>query len=437
MKNNKFPKVLGTGKGVVMLNNAATTTPFVSTMKVVNEYLKEYGALHRGAGPYANKTYNTATEAQALIRKFISASSEHGLLFTQNTSAAVNLFIRLLDLKKEDIILTSSIEHTSNNLPYSYNSKAKVIYVNAFKDGSIDYDDLEKKATKYADNLKLIAITGASNLTGYIPNIERVANIAHKNGAKLFVDAAQLAPHRPIDMQKSHIDALAFSAHKVYAPFGIGVLALEKSILDRSPVDPGGGSIDMLSDNSGALWASLESRHQTGTWNVTGIVALGESCRVIMDLGWEKILQHEKEIVGYAAKRLKEVSGIIFYVDPEKYVSENRIGTFVFNLPGIHHALLSAILDQEYNIETRAGTICNHKLVRRWFDIGDEKQIEIENEIKKGNKLASYGIVRASIGIHNTKKDIDALVNALINIQKNGPKNQYKAIPEEETFTKI
>jgi len=436
MKNVKLPKVLGSGKEVVMLNNAATTAPFLNTLKEVNNYLKEYGALHRGAGPYANKTYNKAKEAQDNIKKFINAKEETCLIFTYNTSGAINSFIKLLNLNKTDIILTSSIEHTSNNLPYKYNSKAKVIYVDTFNDGSIDFNDLEKKATKYSSNLKLIAITGASNMTGYIPDIKKISNIAHKNNALLFVDAAQLAPHRKIDMKNCNIDALAFSAHKVYAPFGLGVLAVSKSVLDRSPVDPGGGSIDMVSDNS-IVWAPVSSRHQTGTWNVTGIVALGSSCRQIMEIGWNKIIKHERDLIKYTVKEIKKVPELVSYIELDKYIKEDRIGTFVFNLPGYHHSLLSSILDQEYNIETRAGTICNHKLVRRWFDIDEKEQLKIEKEITKGNRLASYGIVRASLGIQNTKKDIDKLVQALILIQRNGPKLKYKAIPEEEIYSVI
>ncbi len=436
MKNVKLPEVLGTNKGVTMLNNAATTAPFVSTLKKVNNFLREYGALHRGAGPYANKTYDAALKAQSLIRKFLGAKSETSLLFTSNTSAAINVFIRLLNLKKTDIILTSSIEHTSNNLPYSYNSNAKVIYIDTFDDGSIDYNDLQRKASKYSSNLKLVAITGASNLSGYIPDIKKIADIAHKHNALIFVDAAQLAPHRPIDMHKLHIDALAFSAHKVYAPFGLGVLALPKSILDRSPVDPGGGSIDMIS-NQEIVWSPVPDRHQTGTWNVTGIIAIGESCKQIMDIGWRNVIKHERELVKYAVKKLKEVPNLTTYIELEKYIKEDRIGTFVFNLPGYHHALLSSILDNEYSIETRSGTICNHKLVRRWFQVNDTRQTEIENEIRQGNRLASYGIVRASLGIHNTKRDIDNLAKALISIQENGPKFNYKPEPRNETYAVI
>lgn len=440
---NVLPKIVGVndhiklknGKNsrVILLNNAATTPPFESTLKTVNDYLQTYGALHRGAGPHANITYQKAEEAIKTLREFLGVNDDHALLFTSNTSAAINLFIRLLRLKKDDVIITSIIEHTSNNLPWKYNSDATTVYVNAFNDGSLDYEDLEKKVAENSNNLKLIAITGASNLTGYVPDIERISKLAHKHNALLFIDAAQLAPHRPIDMTKQGIDALAFSAHKVYAPFGLGVLALPKKILETYPVDPGGGSIDMISETD-IVWAPPATRHQTGTWNVTGIIATAASCKAIMDTDWDKIIDHEKELVRYAARELQTVPDITLYVSAEKYLTEDRIGTFTFNLKGYHHALLSAILENEYGIETRAGTICNHRLVRRWFDIDDATQKEIEKKISGGNRLASYGIVRASLAIHNTKEDIDALVSALKSIVANKPALKYKPVPIEEIY---
>jgi cysteine desulfurase / selenocysteine lyase len=438
-----LPKVVGTDDHiklkngqdarVVLLNNAATTPPFEATLEVVNEFMKTYGALHRGAGPHANITFKKAEEAIATLHKFLGLTDKQALLFSSNTSAVINLFIRLLGLKEDDVIITSIIEHTSNNLPWQYNTKAKTVYVNAFNDGAIDYDDLEKKVSENAQNLKLIAITGASNLTGYIPDIERISKLAHQHSALLFVDAAQLAPHRPIDMGKEGIDALAFSAHKVYAPFGLGVLALPKDVLETDPVDPGGGSIDMISETD-IVWAPPTARHQTGTWNVNGIVAAAASCKTLMDAGWENVVEHERELVHYAAEQLKTVPDITLYVPAEKYLSEDRVGTFTFNMKGYHHALLSAILENEYGIETRAGTICNHRLVRRWFNVDEATQKDIEAKIAGGDRLASYGIVRASIAIHNTKEDIDALVSALKSIAANKHALKYTAVPLEEVY---
>lgn len=428
-----LPKVIGTNNGTVLLNNAATTPPFASTLKTVNEFLQTYGALHRGAGPYANITCEKVTAAIATISQFVNASKDQSLVFTQNTSAAINLFVRLLRLSPEDMVITSTIEHTSNNLPWQFNTPARKVYVNAFDDGSLDYEDLERLLKENSPRVKVVAITGASNLTGYAPDMAKLTELSHRYGAMLFVDAAQLAPHRPIDMKGQNIDALAFSAHKVYAPFGLGILALPSKLLEDMPVDPGGGSIDMISEKD-ILWAPANMRHQTGTWNVTGIIATAASCEAIMKIGWHDILAHERELVNYTAKQLATVPGLKLYVPLEKYGQENRIGTFTFNLPGYHHALLSAILANEYNIETRAGVICNHRLVRRWFNVSDVEQQQIEEQIKAGNRLASYGIVRVSLGIHNTKSDIDALVTALDYITRHGPKLKYKPVPEEEMY---
>jgi len=440
-----LPKILGTNnrinlktggqKRVVLLNNAATTPPFWHTIKTVNQFLQTYGAMHRGAGPHATKTYKQVEKAINTIRTFVNANHNHSIIFTENTSGAINLFARLLPLTKDDVIITSEIEHTSNNLPWHYNTNAKIVEIKAFNDGSLDYDDLKFKLGTY-NNVKLIAITGASNLTGYIPDIKRISALAHQHGAKLFIDAAQLAPHRPINMIEDEIDALAFSAHKIYAPFGLGVLILPNEFLNQAPVNPGGGSIDMISEHN-IVWAAKNERHQTGTWNVTGIIGLAASCELIMQTGWENILKHEKKLVKYTTEKLANISGLKLYVPKEKYFNEDRIGTFPFTLNNHHQALLSCILEHEYAIETRAGTICNHRLVKRWFNISDEKQNEIEKQIKNSNRLASYGIVRASLGIHNTKEDIDLLANALTEISKYGPKLKYQPLSEKEIFKPI
>ncbi len=432
---NHLPEIIQQGntpQRVVRLNNAATTPPFAETVAEVTEFLQTYGALHRGAGPYADKTSSAVTQAIQTIKNFLHVGPDHELLFTHNTSSAINVFARMLRLSKGDVVMTSSIEHTSNNLPWRYNTDAEVVEVRTNASGALDMAHCEQLARQYYGRLKLIAITGASNLTGYIPDLRRLSDIAHRNDALLFIDAAQLAPHRRIDMHRDGIDALAFSAHKVYAPFGIGVLALPKNLLHRSPVDPGGGSIDMLSSHK-LVWAPAEERHQSGTWNATGLIALAKSCDILMQ-NFTTIQEQEKDLVHYTAQQLSQVPGLTLYIDAKKYLDEDRIGTFPFNLSGYHHAWLSAILDHEYNIETRAGTICNHRLVRRWIGVSDVEQEMIEEKIQQGDRLASYGIVRASIGCHNTKEDIDMLISALKNIAKNGPRLRCIPDPKNETF---
>lgn len=442
----KFPTVLGVETFITLhdgrevrvrqLNNAATTPPFKSTMEAVNSFLETYGALHRGAGPRARLTCERVEQAIRSIREFLNCADSQALVFTQNTSAAINLLARMLRLGSDDVGITSEIEHTSNNLPWRYNTAAKVLEIRAFDTGEIDYEDLVQKCREYGERVKIVAVSGASNQTGYIPDLKLMSRIAHSCGAMFFVDAAQLAPHRPIDMVADGIDALAFSAHKLYAPFGLGVLVLSQKVLDAMPVDPGGGSIDMISDRE-VLWAPPAERHQTGTWNATGIVALGASCETMMRAGWNLILEHEEELVEYTAQKLAAIPDLNMYVPPELYTRDNRIGTFPFNLEGLHHSLVAAILEHEHGIEVRAGTICNHRLVRRWLRTSDSDQETLESKIRQGDRLATYGIVRVSLGIHNTKEDIDHLAEALTGIVTKGYQLEYKPMPAHETFEPV
>lgn len=445
--SGQLPRVCGTDSltrladgrevGVVQLNNAATTPPFVRTLRDVEQFLGTYGALHRGAGPRARATVEAVELATERIQTFIGQPADNALLFTPNTSAAINLLARLLELEPGDVVLTSEIEHTSNNLPWHYNTQADVVDVRADDSGALDLEHLSELLTAHAGRVKLVAVTGASNLTGYCPDLRQLADRCHSGGALLFVDAAQLAPHRQIDMAASGVDALAFSAHKVYAPFGLGVLSLPVDILDRQPADPGGGSIDMISDHGPVVWAPPSERHQTGTWNATGIVALGASCAEILDTGWTTLESHERELVRYAAKALAGVPGIRLTVPADRYSSDDRIGTFPFLVDNYHHALVAAALEHEHGIEVRSGTICNHRLVRRWVGVSDAEQTRIEAEISAGDRLASYGIVRASLACHNTRHDVDRLVEALSEITAHGPRLNYRPVGDHETYEPI
>jgi selenocysteine lyase/cysteine desulfurase len=419
---------------VVQLNNAATTPPFERTAAEVAEFLAGYGALHRGAGPRARATVAAVEHAMDRIVRFLGQPEDNTLLFTANTSAAINLLARLLPLTAEDVVLTSEIEHTSNNLPWRYNTPARVVDVRADDAGALDLEHLEQLFAAHAGRVKLLAVTGASNLTGYCPDLTALAERCHAAGALLFVDAAQLAPHRRIDMAATGVDALAFSAHKVYAPFGLGVLSLPARLVDRQPVDPGGGSIDMIADSGTVIWAPPRERHQTGTWNATGIVALGASCATILDAGWDVIEEHERALVARAASVLSGIPGVRLTVPAPRFHVDDRIGTFPFVVDGLHHALVAAALEHEHGIEVRAGTICNHRLVRRWLGVGDAEQARVEAAIAGGDRLASYGIVRASVGCQTTAGDLDRLADALRALAANGPRGRYRPAPEHETY---
>ena len=418
---------------VVQLNAAATTPPFQASVDALLDFLKTYGALHRGSGPRASCTCEIVDESIHLIREFVGCPESHHPIFTQNTSAAINLFARLQRFCDDDIVLTSENEHTSNYLPWKVNTDARLVEVRSRSGCGIDLDDLESKLGKFGTRVKLIAVSGASNLTGHVANARRLGELAQSFGVQLFIDAAQLAPHRPINMKESRIDALVFSAHKLYAPFGLGVLFVPCSLLMDDPVDPGGGSVDMISDR-GMLWSPVDERHQTGTWNASGIVALAAACETIRQATWPLIQEHERQLTTYAANQLATVSGLTLHVPAESYTHDDRIGAFPFTLDGYHHALLAAVLEHEFGIEVRSGTICNHRLVRHWLNVPDDQQGEIEARIKRGDRLASYGIVRASLGVYNEQEDIDRLVAALTQLSHTGHGRRYRAVPKQGIF---
>ncbi|NMO91445.1 aminotransferase class V-fold PLP-dependent enzyme [Actinomycetospora sp. TBRC 11914] len=419
---------------VAALNNAATTPPLAVVVDAVVGMLGEYGALHRGSGPRARATVEAVEGAVAAIERFLGQPADNALLFTTNTSAAINHLARLLALGPDDVVVTSEIEHTSNNLPWRHQSAARVAEVRADDAGALDVAHLAEVLDAHRGRVRLVAVTGASNLTGHRPDLATLADLAHDAGALLFADAAQLAPHRQIDMAASGVDALAFSAHKVYAPFGLGVLSLPRAVLDRTPVDPGGGSIDMLAADGAVLWAPPAERHQTGTWNATGIVALGAAADALLDAGWGLVEAHERALTAVLVDRLSAVEGVTPAVDPDRYRTEDRIGAVPFRVAGLHHALVASALEAEHGVEVRAGTICNHRLVRRWVGADDAEQARVEAAIAGGDRLASYGVVRASLGLQNTVDDVERLVAGLAALASEGPRLRYRPSPAQECW---
>src|SRR3989344_5319034 len=182
----------------------------------------------------------------------------------------------------------------------------------------------------------------------------------------------------------------------------------------------------MLSGNN-IIWNKGVAKHQPGTINVNGIIALGEAMRIMEKIGWDRIMIHESKLTHQMALGLDGIKGVKLYVNPEKYSGNaaNRTGAITFSVRGLHHALVSAILGNEHAIETRSGTICNHRLVNRWFNITDKEQAEIESKMRSGNLLASYGIVRASLGVYNTEEEVDMFLGAVSQIARSGPRLHY------------
>lgn len=266
-------------------------------------------------------------------------------------------------------------------------------------------------------------------MTGYINDLDFFAREAHRNGAEILVDGAQLVPHRQVNMkprdQEHRIDYLVFSGHKVYAPFGVGVLVAQKGIFEQGPPETvGGGVVDMVTLEE-AYWTDLPDKEEAGTPDITGVVALGKAIELIESVGWDNIIHHESELTEYALTRMKQIPNITLYGDTDPANAANRLGVISFNIRGIHHSLVSAILSYEGGIGVRSGCFCAHMYVQSLLKCESEKQKTIQQKILARDRSDIPGTVRISFGIYNTTTEIDRLIEMLKKISAGDYSKDY------------
>ncbi len=355
------------------------------------------------------------------IFNFINASKpDNAIVLTANTTSALDMTAWLMK-DHDGITLISLMEHHSNDLPHRHRGETMHFGVN--KDGSLDLDDLEAKLKN--NKVKLVAVTGASNVTGYINDIHKIAELAHKHGARILVDAAQLLAHRQIDVKPNddpqHIDFLAAAGHKAYAPFGSAFLFGPRDVLDRvQPYTPGGGTVLFVSEHD-YIYASSPDRHQGGTPNIAGAIALAESLNFLSKAGLDNIRQHEVELTEYALNRLKEVPEINLLGD---IAAEDRLGVITFNIGELSNGLVADILNHEAAIATRNGRFCAHPYLS--FLLGRDDSEQIITRLRSGEKFDIGGAVRISFGIFNTESEVDDVVENLKMIANRKWKAKYE-----------
>lgn len=414
--DTKIP--LGDGRLVTAVNfdNAATTPPFVSVLKEIISFAPWYSSVHRGDG-YKSKVSSDAYErARLAILNFINADTDCcTVIFVKNTTEALNkLSYRLCDGREKCVVLSTSMEHHSNDLPWR--NKYRVDYIALDDCGRLSMEDLENKLKKYNGHVRLVTITGASNVTGYINPIYEAAALAHKYKTKICVDGAQLVPHMQVSMKSQNpaenIDYLAFSAHKMYAPFGIGVLIGPREDFTKGEPDyVGGGTVKIVTPEV-VKWEDPPQKEEAGSPNVIGVVALNAAIRTMKMIGMKNMESYEKSLARYALKRLKEVPDIRLYGDQEK--CEGRVGIIPFNIRGMHHSLISKVLSDEAGIAVRSGCFCAQPYVQKLLKIGHE---ELGYFVQHPDSPRP-GMVRVSFGIYNEYWEIDRLVEILKTLSK-------------------
>jgi cysteine desulfurase/selenocysteine lyase len=420
------PEVIGVGERVpvlaggrrpfINLDNAASTPALRPVLSAIEEFLRWYANVHRGMG-YKSQLSSWAFErARDRVARFVGADpGTDVVLFTKNTTESINHLARRLAFGPDDVVVTTVMEHHSNELPWR--RAARVVHVGVTPEGRVDPAELERTLAEQHGRVRLLAVSGASNVTGYLNPVHDFARLAHAAGARIFVDAAQLAAHRPIDMGRAgapdRLDFLAFSAHKMYAPFGVGVLVGSRRDFEHGDPDlVGGGTVDIVTLEN-AYWTDLPDREEAGTPNVVGVVALGRAIEVLESMGWEAIERHEAELTARALVRLSAIPGVALYGDADPRAARERLGVIPFNVRDVPHALLAAVLSYEWAIGTRSGCFCAHPYVKEILHVGSEAAAELEREILARDRSHVPGAVRASFGIYNTVEEVDRLAEAV------------------------
>lgn len=400
----------------INFDNAASTPPFISVLQAVHGYMPWYSSVHRGNGFKSRLSTALYEEARQIVGSFVGANpDEYAVLFGKNTTEAINKVSYRLGLGKKDIVCISHLEHHSNDLPWR--AKATVKRIGLTANGSVDKKDFLQLLRKYDGRIRLVAISGASNVTGHMPDIHWFARKAHESGAQILVDAAQLAAHRAIDMKAlrdpSHLDYVAISGHKMYAPFGTGALIGRKDTFMRGePEYRGGGTVQFVTPQI-VDWALPPDGEEAGSPNVAGAVALARAVRTLESIGLSAIARHESALTSYALSKLQTVPGLKIYGDARPGYTARRSGVIPFTLGQMPAHMVSAILGHEWGIGVRSGCFCAHPYVMDLLGVSRRGQQRIRYNLLHRRRDAVPGMVRISFGLYNTRDEVDRCVRAL------------------------
>ena len=394
MSVNNFKKdfPIFENKNIAYLDSGATTQKPTSVLEAIEKFYKNENANpHRGAYGLSIEATEIYENTRDKIAKFINAKHREEIIFSKNASESLNLIAYsygLDNLKKDDEIVLSIMEHHSNLVPWQMvakktESKLNYMYIN----DNFEISD-EEIETKITDKTKIVGITHVSNVLGTINNIEKIIKYAHKKGAIVVVDGSQSIPHMEIDVQKLDADFFVFSGHKMLAPLGIGILYGKREILNKmNPFLMGGDMIEYVYEQE-TTFAPLPNKFEAGTQNVEGVIGLGAAIDYIKNIGYNKIQEIEKEVTSYAWQELSKLEYLTLYLTPNE---EKHSSVISFNIKGVHPHDVASILDSE-NVCVRSGNHCAQPLLR---------------------SMGIDSTCRASFYIYNTKEDVDKLVIAL------------------------
>ncbi len=379
------------GKPLVYLDSAASALkPWPVIERISHFYTYETSNVHRGAHYLADRATQAFEGSREKVRKFLGAELTEEIIFTAGTTASLNLVAQSWgrsQLKAGDRVLISEMEHHANIVPWQMvceltGAQLNVAPVNDH--GDLVFSEFEKMLS---GSVRMVSLTQCSNTLGTFVDVKRAAKLAHQVGALISVDGAQVVSNRPVNVLDLDVDFYSFSGHKIFGPYGVGVLYGKKSHLLAMPPYLGGGSMISEVTFEKTTYNDLPYKFEAGTPNIEGVIALGAAIDYVQKVGFEKIHAVEQELLIYATTELKKIPGLKIIGQ-----SEDKVAIISFAVEGIHHSDLSQILDQE-GIAVRAGHHCTMPLLKRFN---------------------TSGTTRASFSIFNNKADVDALVKGVI-----------------------
>ncbi len=381
------------GKPLVYLDNGATSQRPRQVVEKMNEYYFRYNAnVHRGVHYLSNRCTDANEEARETVRQFIGAASEREVIFTRGTTESINLVAYSFGeafIGAGDEIVVTEMEHHANIVPWQMLCKRKgaVLKVIPFHDnGELATEQLDELLT---ERVKLVGVAYVSNVLGTVNPVRDIIRRAHAVEAKVLVDGAQAVQHLPIDVQELDCDFFVFSGHKLYGPTGVGVLYGKEALLEQMPPWQGGGEMIKTVRFEKTTYNELPFKFEAGTPDFIGVVGLGEAIRYVDSIGLKNIAAYEHDLLHYAMERMREVPGMRFFGE-----AGNKSSVISFALGDIHHSDTGVLLDK-LGIAVRTGQLCAEPTMQHY---------------------GVTGMVRASLGMYNTRNEIDALHDGLMKV---------------------
>ena len=388
-----FTHKMNRDKSLVYLDNAATTQKPQSVIDATYNYYANYNSnIHRAVYQLAEEATLEYEKTREKITKFINARSTDEIVFTRNATEAINLVSHSWgheNLRKGEKVVISEIEHHSNIVPWQILTQekgAKLEYIGVDDGGYLDIETYERLLQSH--KVKLVSLSHVSNVLGTIVPIDEVIKMAHRMDIPVLVDGAQSVPHMPVNVQEMDCDFMAFSAHKMLGPTGVGVLYAKKEILDEMPPFIGGGDMIKEVHKHETIYNELPYKFEGGTPNIAGVIGFGAAVDYLTKIGMDKVREHEIDVTNYTINAITGIKGVTLY---GPHNASHRGGVVSFNISDIHPHDLATIMN-EHGIAIRSGHHCAQVLMKR---------------------LDVAATSRASFYIYNTKEEVDTFINVL------------------------